>query len=71
MKRLAKDWVDPMRAMVMNIPDDADVKAISLEDWPPPKVSRGVDVIWDHFGDRVTLAGDAAHAMVMCELSLP
>ncbi|KAI9882090.1 MAG: hypothetical protein M1823_006166, partial [Watsoniomyces obsoletus] len=70
MKRLAKGWAEPFRSVVLDIPEDADAKVISLEDWPPPKVSNGdgkkaVKKGWDHFQGKVTLAGDAGHAMVM------
>ena len=63
MKRLAAGWVEPFRSIVLDIPEDAETKVISLEDWLPP--TRKVDM-WDNMGGKVTLAGDAAHAMVMC-----
>lgn len=61
MRSFATGWVNPFGSMVRDIPDDADVKLIALEDWPPP--SEG----WNNMGGRVTLLGDAAHAMTMCK----
>lgn len=64
MKRLAAGWVEPFRSIVLDIPFNAVAKVIALEDWPPP--IRKEDM-WDNRDGKVTLAGDAAHAMVMCE----
>ncbi|KAI9829291.1 MAG: hypothetical protein M1826_005755 [Phylliscum demangeonii] len=81
MKRLAADgWAEPFRSVVAAIPAEAEAKTISLEDWLPPPLPattttpKGSDSrarthpqppMWDHRGGKVTLAGDAAHAMVM------
>ncbi|KAI9788513.1 MAG: hypothetical protein M1816_006853 [Peltula sp. TS41687] len=62
MKRLAAGWAEPIGSTIQNIPADAVAKVIALEDWPPPV--RKEDM-WDNRGGKVTLAGDAAHAMVM------
>ncbi|KAI9681267.1 MAG: hypothetical protein M1817_002549 [Caeruleum heppii] len=58
MRSLAAGWVEPFRSIVLDIPDDADPKPISLDDWPPSQT-------WDNAGGRITLMGDAAHAMTM------
>jgi len=60
MKSLAEAWAEPFRETVMNIPEDADVKTIKLEDWIPKQET------WDNLKGRATLVGDAAHAMTMC-----
>lgn len=62
-KTITSGWVEPFRGLVQDIPDDAEPKVINLEDWPPQKGS------WDNRGGRVTLIGDAAHAMTMCKSS--
>ncbi|KAL8722449.1 MAG: hypothetical protein Q9225_001071 [Loekoesia sp. 1 TL-2023] len=59
MKELADGWANPFYECVMNIPPDAEVKAIALEDFVPRPS------LWDNRGGRVTLMGDAAHAMTM------
>ncbi|KAL8826377.1 MAG: hypothetical protein Q9170_007427 [Blastenia crenularia] len=60
MKELVNGWTNPFHECVMNIPADAEVKAIALEDFiPRPN-------LWDNKDGRVTLMGDAAHAMTMC-----
>ncbi len=63
MKSLAEGWAEPFRECVMSIPADTDVKTIRLEDWVPRKN------MWDNRQGRVTLVGDAAHAMTMCRSS--
>lgn len=60
MKELADGWTNPFHECVMHIPADAEIKAIALEDFVP---RRGM---WDNRDGRVTLMGDAAHAMTMC-----
>ncbi|KAI4178212.1 MAG: hypothetical protein LQ346_007525 [Caloplaca aetnensis] len=59
MQELAEGWTEPFRECVMNIPADAAVKAIALEDFVPKPG------LWDNRDGRVTLMGDAAHAMTM------
>ena len=64
MKDVASGWAEPFREMVMSLPEDegrVELKAIKLEDWVP---KRG---LWDNEQGKVTLMGDAAHAMTMCE----
>ncbi|KAL8996071.1 MAG: hypothetical protein Q9188_006656 [Gyalolechia gomerana] len=59
MKELVDGWAHPFYECVMNIPADADVKVITLEDFVPrPNM-------WDNRDGTVTLMGDAAHAMTM------
>ena len=70
MKRVASDWAEPFRSVVMQLPDDAAAKVIRLEDWPPPLPEDGVSS-WNNHGGRASLAGDAAHAMVMCTSTVP
>ncbi|KAL8779029.1 MAG: hypothetical protein Q9213_007144 [Squamulea squamosa] len=59
MKELVDGWANPFYDCVMNIPADAEIKAIALEDFVPRKG------LWDNNDGRVTLMGDAAHAMTM------
>ncbi|KAL8687312.1 MAG: hypothetical protein Q9218_006479 [Villophora microphyllina] len=59
MKELVGGWANPFRDAVINIPADAEIKAIALEDFLPKKG------LWDNRGGKVTLMGDAAHAMTM------
>lgn len=54
----AKSWSEPFRSLVLEIPDETEVKSLLLQDWPPPKPVRG--------SGRVALLGDAFHPMVMC-----
>jgi 2-polyprenyl-6-methoxyphenol hydroxylase-like FAD-dependent oxidoreductase len=60
MKRMTTGWTEPFRSIVQDMPEDTEPKVISLEDWVP------VVGAWDNHG-RVTLIGDAAHAMTMCK----
>lgn len=63
MKTISSGWAEPFRTIVQNLPADADVKTISLEDWVPPSMEK-----WDtnaHGLQRVILVGDSAHAMTM------
>ncbi|RFU27369.1 hypothetical protein B7463_g8973, partial [Scytalidium lignicola] len=59
LKTISKNWVEPFREIAQDIPDDAEAKIVNLEDWPPVKGA------WDNAGGKVTLIGDAAHAMTM------
>ena len=60
MKDIAKGWAEPFQGMVMSIPEDADAKAIVLEDFVPK------ERLWTNMEGRATLVGDAAHTMTMC-----
>lgn len=64
MKSIAKGWAEPFRSLVFDISVDTEAREIVLEDWPP--VTGG----WDNRNGTVTLVGDAAHAMTMCEFQL-
>ncbi|KAF7541892.1 hypothetical protein G7054_g221 [Neopestalotiopsis clavispora] len=58
MKERAKDFAEPLRSIVMDIPDDLDYTTpLRLGDFPCQD--------WDNRNGRITLAGDAAHAMTM------
>ncbi|KAI1411630.1 hypothetical protein F5Y13DRAFT_191245 [Hypoxylon sp. FL1857] len=58
MKQRASSFAEPLRSIVMDIPDDLNfTTAIKLADYPSRK--------WDNQGGHVTLAGDSAHAMTM------
>lgn len=58
MKRRASSFAEPLRSIVMDIPDDLDLTtALKLADFPCRE--------WDNRDGRVTLAGDSAHAMTM------
>lgn len=60
MKEVTKGWVEPFRGIVADIPEGTEVKSLALEDWLP--AAEGLE----SRGGRVTLIGDAAHAMTMC-----
>jgi hypothetical protein len=64
MKEIASGWIAPFSGIVQDIPEGTEVKTLGLEDWPP---SKGM---WDNSGGRITLIGDAAHAMTMCKSGL-
>lgn len=57
MKTLSKDWAEPFRSLIHDIPHDAHIKPIDLSDWLPRRTEA--------YDGRVVLLGDAAHAMVM------
>lgn len=61
MKRVASGWADPFHEIVQSIPEDAEPKTISLEDWVPPNDQ------WTNIpgSEHVVLVGDSAHAMTM------
>jgi 2-polyprenyl-6-methoxyphenol hydroxylase-like FAD-dependent oxidoreductase len=56
-KRLATGFHPDLYGIVQSIPESSPTLHLVLQDWP----SRD----WDNHDGRVTLAGDAAHAMVM------
>jgi hypothetical protein len=63
MKRLADGWAEPFRECFTSIPEEGTVvKALEMEDYVPKKG------IWDNECGRMTLLGDAAHAMTTCML---
>jgi 2-polyprenyl-6-methoxyphenol hydroxylase-like FAD-dependent oxidoreductase len=57
LKRRASVFAPVLRNAVESIPGDAAILEIKLADWPCPD--------WDNRQGRVTLVGDAAHAMTM------
>jgi 2-polyprenyl-6-methoxyphenol hydroxylase-like FAD-dependent oxidoreductase len=57
MKVLARPLEERLRTVIEHLPDDNTVTEIRIQDWP--------SVEWPNRG-RVTLIGDAAHAMTMC-----
>lgn len=57
MKAMAQPLEARLKIAVEAIPDDSEVLEIKLQDWP----TRA----WDSHHGRVTLVGDAAHAMTM------
>ncbi|EFW98945.1 FAD-binding domain containing protein [Grosmannia clavigera kw1407] len=57
MRELAQPFEPRLRAAVENIPKDAEVLEVLLQDWPTQP--------WPNHGGTVTLASDAAHAMTM------
>ncbi|KAJ5613389.1 hypothetical protein N7510_006583 [Penicillium lagena] len=61
MKMVASSWAEPFHEIVQSIPEEAEPKTISLEDWVPPHDQ------WTNVpgSDHVVLVGDAAHAMTM------
>ena len=52
-------FYQPLRDIVLSIPQDAKVLPVALADWPT--------VPWPNLDGRVTLLGNAAHPMAMCE----
>lgn len=63
MKQISSGWTSPFKECVAAIPEDTECKIIALEDFVPKKGA------WDNYEGRVTLIGDAAHAMTMCRSS--
>jgi 2-polyprenyl-6-methoxyphenol hydroxylase-like FAD-dependent oxidoreductase len=59
MKEMAKSFEASLRKAVNDIPEDSEVLEIKLQDWPTLE--------WPTHNGRVTLVGDAAHAMTMCK----
>ncbi|KAI1385133.1 FAD/NAD(P)-binding domain-containing protein [Hypoxylon trugodes] len=58
MKKRASTYAEPLRSIVMDIPDDLDsTTPLKLADYPPRR--------WNNKDGRLTLAGDSAHAMTM------
>ncbi|OJJ08363.1 hypothetical protein ASPVEDRAFT_89588 [Aspergillus versicolor CBS 583.65] len=57
MKRRAEEFVPFLYDTIQRIPEGTEVVEVTLADWGCP--------VWDNREGRVTLAGDAAHAMTM------
>ena len=62
MKRMASNFEPRLRKVIQEIPEDSEALEIKLQDWPTRD--------WKSPGGRVTLIGDAAHAMTMCRSSI-
>lgn len=60
MKRRAEGFVPFLYDTVQRIPEGTEVVEVTLADWECEASA------WDNRGGKVTLAGDAAHAMTMC-----
>jgi 2-polyprenyl-6-methoxyphenol hydroxylase-like FAD-dependent oxidoreductase len=60
MKEMASNFEERLRKAVEEIPDDTEVLEIKLQDWPT--------LNWPTHNGKITLLGDAAHAMTMCKL---
>jgi 2-polyprenyl-6-methoxyphenol hydroxylase-like FAD-dependent oxidoreductase len=58
MKKRAESFDPRLRDAVAAIPDDEPLLEIKLADWPCYK--------WDNHDGKMTIIGDAAHAMTMC-----
>jgi 2-polyprenyl-6-methoxyphenol hydroxylase-like FAD-dependent oxidoreductase len=56
-KSFAQTWAEPFRSLVQNIPSETEIKALDIQDFPPPKDLRTTG--------RAVLMGDALHAMAM------
>lgn len=61
-KAFARTWADPLRSLVLTIPDDAEVQQLLLYDWAPPKDLKSTE--------QTVLFGDAFHPMTMCQYTL-
>lgn len=59
MKRRAANFAEPLRSIIMDIPDDSEARLLRMGDFVPPLEG------WSDVSGSVTLAGDASHAMTM------
>ncbi|KAF8253083.1 FAD/NAD(P)-binding domain-containing protein [Wilcoxina mikolae CBS 423.85] len=57
LKRRVAGFAPPLRDAIWSVSDDKRVTELGLADWPLCS--------WENLGGRVTLVGDAAHAMTM------
>jgi hypothetical protein len=60
MKDLANVFEPRLKTAIQSIPEGSEILEIKLADWPCLE--------WPNFGGKVTLVGDASHAMTMCKL---
>ncbi|EEU41664.1 uncharacterized protein NECHADRAFT_97732 [Fusarium vanettenii 77-13-4] len=56
-RRLAETWAEPFRTLALSVPEDAELKPLAPQDFPPPQDLRTPG--------RAILMGDAIHAMAM------
>lgn len=61
LKGFAEGWAEPFRSLIMEIPDETQFKSLPIEDFVPR------EGMWDNAHGTVTMVGDAAHAMTICE----
>lgn len=59
LKAMARPFESRLRTVIEHIPDGTEVIEIKLQDWPL--------VQWPNLSGKVSLIGDAAHAMTMCK----
>lgn len=59
LRSLADNFAEPRRSALTWLPDDLEVPDDSIKMWSPEP--------WDNHDGRVTLAGDAAHAIAFCK----
>ena len=64
MREFADGWANPFRRLILAVPNETEVKALPLEDFVPK------EGMWNNAQGRVTMVGDAVHAMTMCESSI-
>lgn len=64
LRRRMDNWAEPYKSAVEWIPEGTTAKAVPLRIWGPPESG------WDNRDGRVTLSGDAAHAMTFRKLAL-
>lgn len=61
LRRLAENWANPVRDLMMKMPEDSTVRVINIEQWLPDDTKRR------RTDGRVTMIGDAAHLMTSCK----
>lgn len=59
MKKMTEGFEPRLKKAIDEIPNDSEVLEIKLQDWPT--------LDWPTHDGRITLLGDAAHAMTMCK----
>jgi 2-polyprenyl-6-methoxyphenol hydroxylase-like FAD-dependent oxidoreductase len=62
MKALASILEPRLRTAVQNIPETTEILEIKIADWPCLE--------WPNSDGKITLIGDAAHAMTMCKIAV-
>ena len=59
LQEIASTWADPFKSFLQQVPNDAEIQGLEVQDFIPPLGFRA--------RGRVTLMGDSVHAMAMCE----